>query len=272
MLLYNLQRKSKLGIFTIFLLFAFSCSIEKKIAKDFVNKKDSTIIIINETDVVYKENSKPNFFKNNEITDSTIFPQPQFSENIVDTALINFYVEALTNELKQYNIIVLKKHRNSKENIKTFFVNIAQFTFEESLKFEIDSTLYGDTKYFNSKFINIFVLHQWIEIKKLSDSLPSNTLYKNDLISDQIIGKFKFNNLTNNLDYRYKLKNITDKDIDNLIYSAAKKSAEYIYDYILNEHIKNIMINENKKPSYIKFKRSNGSFYKTNKEKFEVVK
>lgn len=272
MSLFNIKRKSKLGIFITFLLFAFSCSIEKKIAKDFVNNSDSTIIIINETDVVYKENSKPNFFKNSEIIDITIFPQPQFSDNIIDTALINFYFEALTNELKQYNIIVLKKHRNSKENKKTFFVNLAQFTFEESLNLITDSTLYGDNRYYNSKLVNIFVLHQWIEIKKLSDSIPSKTFYKNDLIRDEINGNFKFNDLTNNLDYRYKLNNVTDKDIDNLIYSAGKKMAEYIYDYILNEHIKLLMRNENKNPSFIKFKRKNGSFYKTKKEKLEIVK
>lgn len=272
MSLFNTQRKSKLGILATFLLFAFSCSMEKKLAKEFVNSKDSTIIIINETDVVFKENSKPNFFKNNNIIDSTISPLSIFSENIVDTALINYYLESFINELKHYNIIIQKKHKNYKDNNKTFFINLAQFTFEESLKYNEDSVLYGDTKYYNSTLINIFVLHQWIEIKKLSDTSQIKTLYKNDYVEDILNGKFKYNELTNNLDYKYQINRASSKDIDFLIYSAAKISAEYLYDYILNEYIKNKLGNNTSNPSYIKFKRNSFNFLKTKHEKFDVIK
>ena len=266
----NIYKNSNWWIF-ILLPIVFSCSTEKRIAKSIVNSKDSIEWIVQAKPLIFKENAKLDIINNLKIIDTTITINSIFGSAIQDTALTNLFMEAFYNEIKFYNVKLSSK-KTENNHVNTYIINIVQLTFEESITSVYDSVSYSNGLFYNSQRVNLYTLHQWIEVNKNNGTSDTIVLYKNNSTKDFVIGKFKYNNLTNNLDYNYKKYEVNAKDIDNLVLISGATSAEYLYDYILNDILsqklsKNIISSNN-----IKYKRLFGSFKRNAEEKFNIIK
>lgn len=232
-----------------------SCTLENRLARNFIKKSSLIRIIVTKPQYVFKVNLKEDSINNINHSsslpnDSIALPSSLFLKNIEDSLFIANYFNSLKNELKKYNIRVysdtLSDYIINSDSV-TYLFTPSQMQIEEGLvKFEdkmlVDTTIYIQTFKLNN--INLCV---WFEVS--TDSITGNltstelkqVVFAENSATDIINGNFQSDIFGKNITYRYRRKNLEMKDIYHLAGYAGIKHAEYMFDYMMNHYISSVI-------------------------------
>jgi hypothetical protein len=284
---YSVKKKplrfyTLITVFVIFTCGLFnSCSVERKIAEEFISKKQALSVFLikpaklintnNKTEIVDTLKDIDQYTKDSLLINSSIF-----LKDIIDTLFLNEYYNTLKNALAQYSITVYTDSESGRffsDTNNAYIFNLAQNEVEEALilyspSVEVDSTLY-----YREFYLNQINFNNWIEVTALiGNDKKMKVLYSSQSVSDEIAGRFRRDYFTGEIEYYYSESRIDIKDVYNVAYYSAAVNASYIYDYIMNCYIAKKLNKPNNDALYFHYDPDNKRLVKAGTNKFSILK
>lgn len=235
--------------FTILLLLIFllACSTERNIAESYLTGKykDSIFITIKPQFIYtcYKLDSNDNINFSEEGMLKNDNNSCKFLSGFTDSAIINQLYINYIGELHHYPIIIKNTplQSNINKRSKNFDFNLVQIQIEEYETEFLDSTFSDTAIHYFKMPITAINFNTWYEITTYTnDSTFTKKVYFSQLIyKEKIEGKFVKNKQNGTYDYKYSIKPINNAVIQWFIKHCAQKNAQFTFDFILNNFIKN---------------------------------
>lgn len=233
-------------IVVILIAFFSSCSPQKKLAREFVNKSKSYSVMLIEPEFIYKKNLNTNVVDSLGITDtklrdSILWAQSDFIQKIDDSLLIANYSLGFINELKNYNINVYDKNESAKFlslDSNAWMVNIAQLQIEEE-KYEYrDETEYYSYIYYHDHLLNAVNINSWFEVSMVnSNNQKPNVYFATNTITDELESSYDFDIFNDKVSYIYDIDSLNLSKIYEYSYLLGRIYATYTFDYIMNDYV-----------------------------------
>jgi len=224
-------------LFLSLLIFLFSCSPQKKLAKTFIQSKDSiNLLLLNSVDDVLIAIDTASFMQNNDSSMNFLLPKV----NTVTAKNILYMV--MYDELKKYNIHLSNESDMSKflsTNNHGRIFNMVQIQLEESAILYTDSREYDSKVYEKDYNLRNIGLNTWFETSQINDTSEniSIVLYSSLEDNDKVDGSFKIDFFTSEVEYNFYKQELAKEKIYDLAYLSGSKNASYIFDFFLNEYI-----------------------------------
>lgn len=229
-------------LFLFLLTVVISCSSEKKLAKQFINSKDTVNILLLKTDYIFKKNLK---VKADTIpvsgNDSVGADQFEIIGSVNNKTLTDLLFTGIIDELKKRNFRIY-----TEDNMNAFMKLDSDASIFHLVQVELDelytpytaSQMYDTIIYYEDFNLNTVSINLWFELSHLnSDDEKSSVLYSTMKISDKVDGYFRRSFLTNGVKFYYDRKNVSSDDVYTLALYFGENNAEYIYDYFLNRYV-----------------------------------
>ncbi|MCF8367042.1 MAG: hypothetical protein K9H16_14730 [Bacteroidales bacterium] len=231
----------------ILLFFATSCSIERKLAKEFVKQHDSISVLLIPPAYVFKTNLNAFLIEgydklSDEEQQKQLYDSSRFLQALEDTLIISRFFSELETALRKYGIYTYTHDEvvefMSKKN-PAYQVTLAQMELEEDIYPYRAQEVFFDTVLFYEDFdLYKMGLNTWFEISKLNDpKAVNNILYASDFVTDELEGRFTSNIFTGEVKFKYNIFPLETEDVYTLAASAGERYAGYIFDYIMNQYI-----------------------------------
>ncbi len=247
----KLYRNTRLLLLILIGVLLVSCSLERKIATNYVRKVDKKSILLFFPDNIHKVSLKADSIPNADslgvfVLDSILYAQSAFLQKIDDSLLLSLCKESLIKELNLYGFNVYEIDRMDEFialNDSSYVLNLAQMELE--VYRYILSPEYLDLGHYYSVDIdvNAINLNSWFELDR--HNLPTEqypVLYSSYYLHDDVDGRFiRKHERKSGLTYLYKIDSVSVIDVYELAVLSAKKYAVNLYDYLLNLHIQEKM-------------------------------
>ncbi len=255
--------------------------MERKIANDFLNIKDSLSVLIIPPDYIYKTNAKTweieNFDDLSErVQDSILYDNSLFIKDVDDSIFFEKYFSGLQNGLINLGFRIFSQDQivdfMSARGI-AFQVAVVQFELEEDIYPYRAEEIFDDTvAYYEDFNLNTVNVNNWYEITKLNDPLAiNNLLYASHYVMDELEGRFANNIFTGEVKFKY---NLTPMDVDkiyNLAEVLGEKYAGYVFDYILNEYVHRNISNNIRPKTYFHYDPQIKALYPAGDDRFIFI-
>lgn len=261
----------------ISILFTTSCSLEKKLAKDFVNKSEQFKVLVLTPEMVYKNNLNTHIVDSLNITNederiNMLWEQSTFFKDISDSLFIANYILGYKIELESYGIKVFNDESSAdffSQDSNAYLINIAQFEIEEEdYEFRDETEIY-DYVYFHDHILKALNINSWFEINLINDHNQSeNVFYATNTITDDLNSSFDFNIFTNRVEYYHEVDSLTLPKIYEYAYLLGRIYATYTFDFIMNRYIENQTGIKTRKPDLLRYNPNNGTFFYAGENRF----
>ena len=274
------MKKSSLHIIFILVLFSVlaSCTVERKLANDFIYIKDSLSVLIIPPDQIFKTNVKTweiEGFDEMEAweQESKLFDSSLFIKDVNDSIFFERYFNSLQAGLWEFGLNVFYEDQIidfMAVNTPAYQVAVAQLEIEEDIFPYRAEEVFDDTvAYYEDFYLNNVNINNWYEITKLNDPLAvNNLLYASHFVMDALEGRFVNNVFTGEVKFKYDL---TPMDVDQIYQLAellGEKYAGYIFDYMLNEYVYRNIGNDIRPKSYFHYDKQTKALYPAGDDRF----
>jgi hypothetical protein len=244
----NYSKYIRPSVITLYLLSLFlsSCSVDKKIGKDFLESPPPIQILLLPPNDLYKYNHKGEAIAGFDSLgqaqqDSALFFSSRFIRNINDSAFLENYVNNFLGELRRLGFTVyLPDAVDSllKEQPQVYVLNMAQLQLDEYLYPFDDEIVYYGTRYIKSLDLDAVDFSSWYEVSKMNTTNPRKTvLYATHSMTDGVDGNFFLDAFTDEVKYRYQVDSVTLQDIQSMAVNLGRRHASYLFDFFLNQYI-----------------------------------
>ncbi len=272
-----MYRFSTILILIVLTLFT-SCSIERKMAKQFNNNAENISILALKTDYIFKMADKGSETLNNNVTereaDSIMMANTLVLKHIDDdNELLDLFFDNFTNELKRYGLnVFLQNEIESFVAIDTnaWIVNLAQMELEEfDYPFQ-DSEAINGTLYTFDYVINGLIFNTWFELSKVNevDDIKPEILFASNYIYDEFTGYFVQNFFTGEVSYRITHDTITMSSFLEFTAYMGRLYAAYTYDYLLNNHLSKHVSTDRRSNLWYRYDPYRRMIFTTEEDKF----
>lgn len=231
----------------IFIFFLLSCNPEKKIARQFIDKKNTVSVLFLKPDMIYKTNFKVKAISSFDslpaiLKDSIWKANTLFLDSISDSLFIDHFSQSLLNKIR---LLGLKTYvQDSMEaflsgNGIKFIVNYNQCEIEEYVdlkKFEFAFEVEGRNTD-RELLVNSVNLNNWFDISMLNTGHTKDIVFSSQTISDLIDGRFVYYYLSGDVDFDYSYYPMSAKDVTNASVESGRINAGYLFDYFMNTYI-----------------------------------
>lgn len=223
-----------------------SCSLEKKLGKQFVDAPPPFKILLFPPNELYKYNHKGEDISGfdsmtQEQQDSALFASSSFIREVNDSLFLESYVNSFLTELRTLGFTVYLPDGSDsllREQPQAYTLNMAQLQLDEYYYPFEDEGVYYETIYIKYLDLNAIDFSVWYELSKMNVPNPRKTLlYSTHSVTDGVDGQFIFNPLTTDVRYRYSIDSLTVKDIQVMATNLGRRHAGSIYDFFLNQYI-----------------------------------
>jgi len=257
-----------------------SCTIEKKLGKEFQAQAPQICIKLLTPGNIYKFNHKGEKITGFDSLsalqqDSALYAGSRFIRFIDDSTFLDKYVNSFVDELRGIGFRVFLDD-NADTLLQTepqaYVVNMSQVQLDEYFDPFEDSEQAGDTIFYKTFELNAVDASSWFELNKYNSLKPVKTvLFSSFTASDGFSGSFVMNNFTMNLKYRYKIDSLKMNDIYDLASFSGQRNANYLFDYFMNQYISYNMPEGMEILGYLHYSPSGKTFDFTDEERFEVL-
>jgi hypothetical protein len=245
-----------LSLILLLLISASSCITPRKVASNFVaNRSGINVLVVPPTGIFL------NYYPANpdhlEETNDFMLEESQFLYDLDELYLLDTYYRALVKELRNHRINVF-----TIENINDFFeLDSIAFVFSiaqaQLMEYTDDQTEYfffnDSTVYEASNQITTLVFNTWIEHSRLNcTDNKMKVLFSMQHRSDYLEGRFRVNWWKGEVTYEYIPYRLVAEDVFDLAIIAGYRNAQYIFTYLLNDHVHERLPNR-KKPKYFQY-------------------
>ncbi len=265
----------RLGI--LVLLFS-SCSVERKLAKEFLEQEKAVSILVIPPDYLFKTNLK--LPAADSIAglgewqrDSIMSRDDLFLQNIDDSIFLDAYFSGLQNTLSSFGFSVYPVDKLTDfMNVSTpaYQVAVVQLEIEEDIYPYRAEEVFGDSMtYYKDFVLNLINVNNWYEITRLNDpGAVNNLLYASHYLTDRLEGRFVKNVFTGEVKFKYDLEPVDVEQIYQFARLLGEKYAGYIFDYLLNEHIYKNIDNNIRPKAYYHYDHQTGALYPAGDDRF----
>jgi hypothetical protein len=267
-----------LGLLSITII--LSCTAERKLAEEFVNKKNPGSIFLIKPITLTNTNTKTEIVDtlkdiDQYTRDSILMNSSLFLIGISDSIFLNEYYNTLKTALSQYSIKVYADSESGNffsDTNNAYIFNLAQNEIEELVSLYSPSVEVDSVVYFREFLLNSVNFNNWIEVTALNgNDKKMKVLYSSQSVSDEIAGRFRRDYFTGQIEYYYSEYRISLKDIYELPYFSASVNASYIYDYILNSYVARKLNKPDNNAFYFHYDIENNRLVRAGNKKFSVI-
>jgi hypothetical protein len=230
-----------------------SCSVEKKLGKEFRETWSDTAVIALTPSYIFKDNLKAYEFPSLDTLtareqDSVLISNSIFLKDISDSAVISGFTSSFDKRLDKHGFRVLHEEdldRFMTDHQNGILVNMAQITMEEFVHpYSFDYDLVGESLTVTDIDLNAISFNIWIEISQLNSEEENKVLFTSDFTTDELDGYFRQYIFTGNIEFEYTIDTLTLSEIYEFSERMGMRCADYLYDYFLNGYIRqNVSVN-----------------------------
>ncbi len=256
-------------LLVITLLVFSSCSMERKIAKEYIANDSTRSVLIIPPDYIFKNSLKDWEIDSadeldTETLDSLLWVQSLFLQYINDSIFMDYYMSNYIGELealgfKVYEEDSLLSFLSGKSN--AFIVNIAQLELEEYVMPIKESEQFGEYLYYEVIDLNAINLNSWFEISRVNEEEDKAMFFASHYMTDAMEGFFKNYYFTGEVQFRYEIDTLMVDQIYKLGALAGYLYAGYTFDYLLNKYIDKQTLEDDQGRSNIYYHYNRGSRY-----------
>ncbi|MCF8227444.1 MAG: hypothetical protein K9G58_00675 [Bacteroidales bacterium] len=268
-------------IFLFLLGFIASCSIERKIARDYIDNDSKGAILLFTPDYVFKKSLKEKEVQDaDQYTDaqfdSVLFYRSEFLQYIDDSVFLEKLVNQYIDEMKAYGFDIFTQDYIDlfmQQDTTSFVINMAQIELEEYFyDYEFEEMVGFDTYTANIP-LDAINCNAWFEIKRVNEKKQGKEqlLFATHYITDDLYGQFRQNVLTGDVKLEYTVDSLYLEDIYDFAVVLGTEYAMYTFDYLLNRHIDEQIVDENYKAQYLQYDPATGKFFNDLEDGFEVL-
>lgn len=222
-----------------------SCSLERKVAREYIEKDHSRSLLVIPPSFIFKVSLKEwqldsaEMLADSEI-DSLLFENSLYLKYIDDSIFLDYYISNYIAEMEGYGFEVyvedsLSAFLTGKNN--AFIVNMAQLELEEYVMPIKEEEEFGGYIYYEVIDLNAVNLNSWFEISRVNGNENVELFFSSMYATDGLDGLFKYNYFTGEVQFQYEIDTLTLDAIYRLGALAGYTYAGYTFDYLLNSYI-----------------------------------
>ena len=253
----SVNRNRMWPLLALLLIILFSCTAERKFAREFIRNDSTRNVLVMPPELIYKTSLKAYEIKDAGnldpyVLDSLLYENSLFLKYIWDTVFIEDYYNTYCEELENLGYTVYSEDSlisflSGKPNAYIF--NLAQLELEEYImpveeKEEFDQYQFHEV--FNLNAVNI---NSWLEISSLNEDENNILFFSSLFTTDELEGNFKYNYYTGDVKYYYNIDSLNLEKVYYLAPLAGYLYAGYTFDYFMNEYVVRRMEEEDKRRS-----------------------
>ena len=270
---------NKIGVLfslAILIVLLISCTAERELAREFVNTKKGTPILLLSTDRLILTNDKLKrilSFDSLDVSsqDSLWTAKTLYLDSVNDVKLLSKFYEKTRIELEKYGIKVYTKETvdsfNTLEATK-YTLNIAQVEIsEDDYIYRDEELFFNSLVYYQDQTINVINLNFWFEFSS-SGFKNEKVFYSTFSINDLLESSFLLDDATNNVTYHYKITPVKLSGIYQLTENSALRSTNYFFNYLMNNYVKENLPSNVVNPKYFSYDRFTGFLFNNENERF----
>jgi hypothetical protein len=241
------MKKAAFVLASVFIFLLSGCTLDHKLAKNFVKNEFHDSFYILQPAFIFKYNLKdfevPGVDTLDQVArDSILLERSLFLKEINDSLLVHEYIQGLTDGLGKYKAkIILEKEVDTlmTNGGKSYIINIAQFSMEEYVHpYSEEEYIYDQLMLIDGIDLNALNYNIWLELGRLNTEEKNKVLFMSDFLLDDVSGMLKTNLVTGKMSYDYTIDTIS---MDR-VYAFAKKTGEVtaslLFDYLMNTYVK----------------------------------
>ena len=286
MLIYNKyyknlnHKKIEIIFSTISLIILLTaCSAERELAREFVKMDKKVPILLNITDQLLLTNEKIKRISNFDSLDvskqdSLWTVNTLYLDSIYDIKFLNQYYSILKSELQSYGFLVYTSDSIDKFNkleTSKFILNIAQIEISEDNYIYIDQETFPNSLvYYHDNTLNMISMYFWLEFSS-SGLKNGKVFYSSFPINDQLESRFIIDNNTDKVIYQYKITPFKLKDIYLLCDFSAQRCANYFFNFLMNQYVKENLPSNVTNPRYFSYDRNSGFLFNNENDIFKEL-
>ena len=265
--------------FVSILLLVEACSPERNLARDYVKQHKGNGIMIVPLYELYKDNLTISFDTavsySPQQSDSIAWVQSCFIKHVSDSLFLTTFTNSLIDKLSAdgYDVYV-----DGSSDIflslpdPKWMVQIAQLQLNEQHSYNYYD-LYavdGSEPATESLRINRVNLSSWFEVSR-ANTEKKQVLYLDGYIQDDIKRGVNFDLMEGSIGLEQIRDSIKMNDVYKMAFDLGQKHAELLFDYFMNDYIRENLPAGIVNRQYFRFDRKSNSLKKGLKERFEVV-
>ncbi len=269
----------KSGIILLLIILSVSaCTIESKIAKEYISKNDSIAIMFIRPAYLYLTSLKDYEIDNKDeldeyTLDSTLISNSLFLQHLDQEEFIHKYNSSFIAELKLLGFDVFTENQMDTfltlNASKRYLISIAQLELEEYVLPIKDEEIIEGALYYKNVDLNAVNVNSWFDLTKMNDDAQEQQiLFTSHYIIDDYESHFKYYPFTGDVSHSYNIDSIVLQDIYYLGSFLGSKYAGYIYDYLMNMFIYNNLPDNISPGIYYHYDRRNGKLYPVYDDRF----
>lgn len=242
---FHIGRRT-LPVFISCLSLLSSCSVEKKLGKEYLAQRSDTSMLLLMPDFIFRYNLKTYEFPGLDSLpqwqqDSILIAGSRYLKAMTDSAVVNVFRNSFTERLGLYGISVFDEpsldsfliHHGS-----GIMVNVAQISLEEYIHpYSFDYYLFDEPYSVSDIDLNAISMNIWIELSRLNSEQKNKVLFASDFISDSLDGYFRQYLFSGDIQFEYTVDSLTVPQVQAFIAKMGGRCADYLADYLLNDYI-----------------------------------
>lgn len=251
-----------------------SCSPERKLAKQFVEKTTKPNILLLLPSFIFMEDLKMSGLEND---DSDTLIRTLVLDKIEDSIVISRFRTTYIIQLERYGVFVYEENTLNdfmKLDSNAWVVNIAQIELQEYETVFTDSQEFFGVIYSTDVYLNGLNSAFWFEFSQVNapeNNKPDIMFAANDLY-DKYDGRYIYDIFSGQMKYNLEIDTINVEDFNRQIDFSAKLFAGYTYDYLMNKYIRSNIPDNNSKVNYYRFDPYKHKYFITLEDKFIPLK
>ncbi len=275
--------KNKTRTFIIPLLvlpFLFSCSVERKLAREFLGSTENVSVLVFPPNFLYKANLKAYEVPNakslkNETLDSILYNKSLFVQYVSDSVFLENYVNSFITELRNRHLnVFLPADSDLFFNFdgEKFVVDLAQVLLEEDVEDVHDKSVDLLYYYGSDLLLNRIKLNAWFEISGVNESNPKKQVAFSEVtLTDILEGRLKFFPYLAEFKFVFTIDTIETQRIYEMAAKSGEHFAGYLSDYMMNRYIDHRIAPGRIRESYLRYDANIRKIKPANDQRFTIL-
>ena len=209
----SLNRLIFAAVIFILLPNLFSCSFEKKFAKEFINNDSTRTVLVIPPEYIYKKSLKDYEVDNAEEMnewelDSLLFEKSIFLKYIIDSVFLDNYYSNYCEELEQLGFKVFEEDSIMiflQGKPDSYIFHLAQLELEEYIMPIVEKEEFDEYLYYQVINLNAINVNSWLELSRMNEEEKKNLFFSSLFLTDELDGFFRYNYFTGNVKYNYNI-------------------------------------------------------------------
>ena len=258
-----------------------SCSVERKMAKQFVARAQQYPCLVLYPSEVLVTNLKhdqrsESFYFIDAVKDTSLFRNSMILRTLNDDSLIQPFQDAFRSEMGQYGLKVYSGDEMEQFTLirePSLLVNVAQLEIQEYYTDYEDKISVGEDIYSKVIYLTSINLGAWFEVAKMDSvhEVKYPVLFASHDLTDRWNGYFTQKLLTGEIQYKLEIDTISIGEGSSFARYLGRLYAAYTFDYLMNDYIQKSIPPASQTQKYYRYDPYKKWIFTTEKDRFILL-